>query len=249
VREINMLEYEGVVVLVTGAGRGIGRALSLAFASQGARVAAEDLTPLNLDTTVERIKAAGGQAVGFTADISRKMQVQQLVEEVRSTYGRLDVLINNAAVAPRAPLLTMDEWDWDRMLAVNLKGPFLLTQSVGRVMADEGGGVILNMASAQARAGTLPDRGGYLASKAALLALTRQAALELAAYNVRVNAICPGYPMVDGTEPAGLAADDSLLAGARLLGPIAQAALYLCSEQAAFVTGECLTIGGGSRFE
>lgn len=241
-----MLEFEGKVTVVTGAGRGIGRALSLAFARQGARIAANDLTPVNLDATVDRIVQAGGEAAGFAADISRKTQVQQFVEEVRSHFGRIDVLINNAAVAPRAPLLTMDEWDWDRMLAVNLKGPFLMIQSVGRVMADEGGGVILNMGSGQAKSGVLADRGGYLASKAGLLALTRQAAVELASYNVRVNSLCPlRFHAPDG-EPAAVSADDSLLAGRELLGPITDAALYLCSGRSGFVTGECLEIGGAT---
>jgi NAD(P)-dependent dehydrogenase (short-subunit alcohol dehydrogenase family) len=239
-----MTEFEGKVVLVTGAGRGIGRAVSLAFARQGARLAVNDLTPVNLDTTVDQVVGTGAQAVGFTADVSRKPQIQQMVEEVRAAFGRIDVLVNNAAVAPRAPLLTMDEWDWDRTLGVNLKGPFLLIQSVGRVMADEGGGVILNVASAQAKGGVLPDRGGYLASKAGLLALTRQAAVEMAAYNVRVNAICPGDFLAAAGDSSGLTADASLLAGSPALGPIANAALYLCSMRAEFVTGECLVVGG-----
>jgi NAD(P)-dependent dehydrogenase (short-subunit alcohol dehydrogenase family) len=242
-----MAEFEGKVVLVTGAGRGIGRAIALAFAGEGARVAANDLTPVNLDNTVERIVNAGGRAAGFAADIARKMQVQELVEQVRAAYGRIDVLVNNAAVAPRAQLLMMDEWDWDRTLAVNLKGPFLLIQSVGRVMSEEGGGVMLNVASAQARAGVLPGRGAYLASKAALLGLTRQAALELAEYNVRVNAVCPGYSTELEGDPERLEADASLLAGTTQVSAVADAALYLCSERAAFVTGECLVIGGHSR--
>jgi len=239
-----MTEFEGKVVLVTGAGRGIGRAISLAFAREGAQLALNDLTPVNLDTTVDQLVGIGARAVGFTADVSRKPQIQQMVEEVRATFGHIDVLVNNAAVAPRAHLLKMDEWDWDRTLGVNLKGPFLLIQSVGRVMADEGGGVILNIASAQARGGVLPERGGYLASKAGLLALTRQAAVELAAYNVRVNAVCPGDFLAGTDDASGLMADASQLAGGLALEPIADAVLYLCSKRAEFVTGDCLVIGG-----
>jgi len=242
-----MGEFDSKVVLVTGAGRGLGRALARAFAGQGALVAANDLTPLNLDDSVAQINDAGGRAQAFAADVSRKMQVQQLIEEVRAAFGRIDVLVNNAAVAPRAALLEMDEWDWDRTLAVNLKGPFLLMQSVGRVMADEGGGCVLNLASAQARDGMLAGRSAYLASKAGLLALTRQAAVELAAYNVRVNALCPGDIDRAADLPESVEAGRSMLAGGARLEPLAQAALYLCSPRASYVTGACLNVGGGPQ--
>ena len=128
------------VVLITGAGRGLGRALALAFAREGARVAANDLTPINLDETLAQIQAGGGQGRGYIFDIAKKMPVQALIEAVRQDWERIDILVNNAAVMPRAGILEMDEWDWRRTLDVNLNGAFFTTQSVGRVMRAQGGG-------------------------------------------------------------------------------------------------------------
>jgi hypothetical protein len=233
------------VVLVTGAGRGLGRAIARAFAAQGARVAANDLTPVNLDDTLALIEAEGGQATGFLADVSRKMEVQALLAQVAEAYGSIDVLVNNAGVVPRIDLLSMDEWDWDRTLAVNLKGPFLLTQAAGRRMADAGGGVIVNVASAHAAEGTLARAGAYLASKAGLLALTRQSALELAEHGIRVNAVCPAHFTADpipGTaqgEPGRVFSESE---EDEIRVTIARVVLFLCSSRANFLTGETVVV-------
>jgi NAD(P)-dependent dehydrogenase (short-subunit alcohol dehydrogenase family) len=138
-----MTTFQDQVVLVTGAGRGIGRALAEGFAARGARLAVNDITPGGLDETVARIAASGLTAKAFVADVASRMAVHAMIEEIREEYGRIDVLVNNAGVEPHASLLELDEWDWDRTLAVNLKGAFLLTQSVGRLMVEQGGGVIL----------------------------------------------------------------------------------------------------------
>src|SRR3990172_10820906 len=172
-------DFHDQSVLVTGAGRGIGRAIACAFAAAGARVAVNDLTPDNLERTVADIRSAGGVAEPFLADVANKMAVQTMI-------GAIHVLINNAGVEPHASLLTFDEWDSDRTLAVNLKGPFLMMQSVGRLMVEQGGGAIVNVASIAGRAHGLKDRAAYVASKMGLIGLTREAARELAAYNIRV---------------------------------------------------------------
>ncbi len=194
------------VVLITGAGRGVGRAAALAFAAHGARVAANDLTPINLDQTLAEIRTAGGQALAYLEDVAKKMPVQAMIEAVLDDWVRIDVLINNAGVHPRASILSMDEWDWTRTLEVNLSGPFYLMQSVGRVMIDRGqGGVILNVA-------TLPDppdedlppgSAAYLASKNGLVGLSRAARLEFAAYNIHVDCVCPP----ENAQPQQVAAD------------------------------------------
>ena len=171
------------VVLVTGAGKGAGRRLAEAFAARGATVAADDLTPVNLDETAARITAAGGRVKAYVADIAKKMPVQGLLNQVLDDFGRLDVVVNCAEVEPQKPVLEMDEWDWQRTLDVNLTGAFLLTQSAGRIMKEKGGGIIVHVAR-QARG---PEgRAAYSASKAGLEALAACAADEFAAFGVRV---------------------------------------------------------------
>lgn len=198
--------FQDKVVLVTGAGRGAGRAAALAFAERGARVAANDLTPVNLDQTLAEIGAAGGQARPYLEDVAKKMPVQAMIEAVLEDWGQIDVLINNAGVHPHASILSMDEWDWTRTLEVNLSGPFYLMQSVGRVMIDRGrGGVILNVAAQldPAQEGLPAQSAAYLASKNGLIGLSRAAALEFAAYNIHVGCVCPP----ENAQPQQVAAD------------------------------------------
>lgn len=247
-----MSEFETKVVLITGAGRGIGRALAVGFARAGASVAANDLAPGGLDKTIEAIRSEGGTAEAYVADVANKMHVQLMVEEVREAFGSIDILINNAGVEPHASLLELDEYDWDRTLAVNLKGPFLTMQSVGREMADEGGGVVVNVASIAGRSHGLKDRAAYVASKTGLIGLTREAARELAAYGVRVNAVCPG--VIETEMTAKLRQDEAMMA--RWLADIPQGrlgtpedvvgmVLFLCSDAAAYVNGQAINVDGG----
>ncbi len=247
-----MSEFQSKVVLVTGAGRGIGRALALGFARAGANIAANDLAPDGLDRTVEAIRAEGGTAEGYAADVANKMQIQNMIQDIREAFGLIDILINNAGVEPHASLLELDEYDWDRTLAVNLKGPFLTMQSVGRVMADEGGGVMVNIASIAGRSHGLKDRAAYVASKSGLIGLTREAARELAGHGIRVNAVCPG--VIETEMTAKLRQDEAMMA--RWLADIPQARLgrtedvvgmvmFLCSDAAAYVTGQAINVDGG----
>ncbi len=245
-------EFAGKVVLITGAGRGIGRAIAEAFAGRGARVAANDLTPVNLDDTVARIQAAGGQVRDYLADVAKKMPVQTMIEAVLDDWERIDILVNNAGVEPHAPLLDLDEWDWRRTIDVNLTGPFLTMQSVGRVMREQGGGAMVNIGSIAGRASGLKDRAAYVASKMGLIGLTREAARELAAYHIRVNAVCPGVIETPMTER--LRQDEAMMAKwladipqGRLGLPqdVAGMALFLCSEAASYVTGQAINIDGG----
>lgn len=187
-----MQEFQGKVVLVTGAGRGAGRIIAEAFGRQGAVVAANDITPVNLDETVTRIRNAGGQVKDYIFDIAKRMPAQALVEQVVEDLERLDVLVNHANVRPYADLLDMDEWDWQRTLDVNLSGVFFLLQNTARVMRSQGGGVVLNIG--QFADQTQPPKGhaAYFASINGLAGLTRAAAGELAAYNIRVNMIWAG---------------------------------------------------------
>lgn len=247
-----MAEFAGKVVLVTGAGRGIGRAIAAAFAAEGALVAANDITPINLDDTIARITESGGQAKGHVADIARKMPVQTMIEEILDDWERIDILVNNAGVEPHAPLLDLDEWDWRRTLDVNLTGAFFTLQSVGRVMREQGGGTIVNIGSIAGRAYGLKDRAAYVASKMGLIGLTREAARELAEYNIRVNAVCPG--VIETEMTATLRQNETMMAKwqqeipqGRLGKPeeIARVVLLLCSEACTYMTGQAINVDGG----
>jgi NAD(P)-dependent dehydrogenase (short-subunit alcohol dehydrogenase family) len=246
------MRFQGKVVLVTGAGRGIGRAIAEGFAAEGAHVAANDITPINLDATIATIHSSGGVAQAFVADIAKKMPVQALIEQVRDTWGQIDILINNAGVEPHAPLLELDEWDWQRTIDVNLSGPFYLIQSTARGMREQGGGVIINIASIAGRAHGLRDRAAYVASKMGLIGLTREAARELAAYNIRVNAVCPG--VIETEMTAALRQNEAMMT--RWLDEIPQGrlgrpedvtgvVLFLCSAAAAYLTGQAINVDGG----
>jgi len=176
------------VVLITGAGKGAGRSLAEAFAEQGAMVAANDISPNNVEQVVAEIISRGGKARAYIEDVAKKVGVQALVKSVEDELGGIDILINHAAVEPHTSLLNMDEWDWHRTLDVNLTGSFLMMQSVGRVMraSSKGHGAILNIV---AGTGSGADRGAYLSSMAGLGALSHQADLELSPHGIRVAAI------------------------------------------------------------
>ena len=175
------------VVLVTGAGKGTGRAVSLAFATRGDVIAANDITPINLDDTLKIIAAAGGRAQGYVADVAKKMPLQATIEQVLADGGRLESLVTNARVAPQATILEMDEWALRRTIEVNLTANFLALQSAGRVMREAGGGAIVLLVGAH-HTGDGPQ-AAYQVSIAALDTLALVAAQELWPFGVRVHAV------------------------------------------------------------
>lgn len=188
--------FKGKVVLITGAGKGSGRRLAGAFARQGATVAANDISPINVDELVADIIAQGGMAKVYIEDVAKKVGAQALVKQVEDDFGRIDILVNHAAVEPRSPLLDMDEWDWHRVLDVNLTGAFLMTQSVGRVMRAQGGGVIIHLITpipGVTEAGRDESakwgRSAFFASMAGLETFSQQAAGELAPFGIRVHTL------------------------------------------------------------
>jgi NAD(P)-dependent dehydrogenase (short-subunit alcohol dehydrogenase family) len=243
-----MSEFLDAVVLVTGAGRGIGRAIALAFARQGAILAVNDLTPVNLADTVAQIRSLDGRVKEYIFDIARQMPVEAMVAEILQDWGRIDILVNNAGVHPFTSLLDMDEWDLRRTLDVNLCGPFFLTQTAGRAMRAQGGGQIVNIAAAPVLSPASTDSAAFFASKLGLIGLTRAAAHELAQYNIRVNAVCPGWVETEAiaASPARIQAQTWLDQNphSRLSQPdeVARLVLLLCSAAAGSLTGQALDL-------
>jgi 3-oxoacyl-[acyl-carrier protein] reductase len=252
------MELTDKVALVTGAGRGIGRAIAGALARAGARVAVNDIDPAAAADTVAGLNSPSGQpentaeSAVFAGDISDPAQVTAVVDAVMARWGRLDILINNAGVEPHGTLLDFPLADWQHTLAVNLTGPFLTIQAAGRCMRAQGGGVIVNISSIAGRAFGMRNRAAYVAAKSGLIGLTREAARELAADHIRVNAICPGVIATEMTaalrqNPAMMAKWMDEIPQRRLGEPeeVAAAVVFLCSDAARYITGQSINVDGG----
>jgi NAD(P)-dependent dehydrogenase (short-subunit alcohol dehydrogenase family) len=232
------------VVIVTGAGHGIGRAVAERFAAEGAHVAVNDMSE---SRALEVAQVLGERAMAAPADVSSKAAVDAMFDAVLSRFGRLDVLVNNAGnIHAARHFLEGDEAWWDLLLEVNLKGSFLCAHRAAHIMVKQGGGVILNMSSGGA---TKAHRGNvaYDASKGGLEAMTRAMALDLAPYGVRVNAIVPGLILTYDLDEASAMERGKVVPLGRLGTPedLAGPTVFLATEDARYITGACLVVDGG----
>lgn len=248
---------EGKVALISGGGSGIGRAAAELFAAEGAAVAVLDLRPEAAEETSAKIVADGGRAIALVANVGVADQVQAAVADAVSALGQLNVIYNNAGVDSKGSVIEASEDDWDRALAVNAKGTFLLSRAAVPYLVKTDGGSIINQGSVAALVG-VPNFAAYCAAKGAVVALTRSMAVDLAQHHIRVNVICPGTVYTPLMEPmlrargagnleAGLAKTIRKYPIGRLGTPdeIARVALFLASDDASFLTGSTVTADGG----
>jgi 2-deoxy-D-gluconate 3-dehydrogenase len=246
-------DLSGKVAIVTGGGRGIGRAIALGLAECGANLVLASRTEEELEKVVSEIKGNGGEATPLVTDLTLSEQINALVEATMKTYGgRIDILVNNAARSFLRPLMDLREDGWDKIFDVNCKAVFLLSRAVAKIMGEQGGGRIINITTVGAVRGGA-GMGVYHASKAALNMLTKCMAVEWAPLNVNVNAVGPGLTKTAFSQP--IWSNPSLeqmmrtrIPKGRLAEPeeIVGAVLFLCSDDASFITGESIYVDGGA---
>lgn len=236
------------VAIVTGAAQGLGEGIALRLAEEGAKIAAVDVNQEGANQTASKIQGMGREAMAFNTNVADKAQVQALCQAIVAKWGRIDILVNNAGITRDAMLKNMTEENWDAVLAVNLKAPFLLIQAASKYMAEQKYGKIVNITS-RAYLGNI-GQSNYSASKGGLVSLTRTAALELARFGINVNVIAPGpmnTPMVKTIPQDVFERMLKTIPLGRIGEPtdIANAVLFLASDEAAFITGQTLFVCGG----
>ena len=249
------MRLAGKVAIITGAGAGIGRATALFFAKEGAEVVVADCDPEEGARTVRLIKENGGVAIFVQVDVSKAANVKNMVKTTVETYGKLDILINNAGIYAQADVVEVAEEEWDRILDVNLKGVFLCSKYSIPEMIKGGGGSIVNIGSEAGIVG-IKNQVAYNVSKSGVIALTKSMAIDFAAHNIRVNCVCPGTtetPLVEAAlerapDPAAARRAVEEVRPANRLGrpeEIAAGILYLASDESPYATGSILSIDGG----
>ncbi len=244
-----MADTQGRVALVTGAAQGIGRAIALELAKAGATLALADINEAKLAQVAAEIEALGGTAAAFKLDVSNQESIEAGAKAVLDRFGKVEILVNNAGITRDALMMSMKRSDWDLVIAINLTGPFLLTQALIRQMIKNRWGRIVNMASVVGRAGQA-GQVNYAASKAGLIGMTKSLAREVASRGITVNAVAPGYietPMtavLDEKVSAAMLANIPLARRGTDLD-VAQAVAFLASDAASYVTGHVLDVNGG----
>lgn len=255
VKGVKQKELDCKVALITGAGSGIGQAIAVLFAREGAKVVVADISQKEGKETAAFIKKEGGEAMFVEADVSKSASVQMTVKKAVDRYEKLNLLVNNAGIECTGSVTVLAEEDWDRVISINLKGTFLCSKYSAPKMIQSGGGVIINIASVLGLIGSKGE-AAYCASKGGIISLTRAMALDFAADRIRVNCICPGSVLTPtfkrvmkavGSYEDSFARNLEKIPLRRVAEPeeIAQAALYMASEKSSYMTGSAMIIDGG----
>ena len=251
--ETSAFSLEGKVAIVTGGKRGIGRAIALDFAEAGADVAicSRGVEDGSLEAVAKKIEDLGRRSLAIKADVSKKIDVDNMVQKVTVQFGSIDILVNNAGITLNGPLLDFPEDDWDKVIDVDLKGYFLCAQAAGRRMVEQKKGTIINVSSIFAFQAFL-GRGAYCVAKAGVVMLTRVLARELGGYGIRANAIAPGlvkteFSRAAWTKPEVLEREEAAIPLGRIseTEDLVGAALFLASDASAYVTGHTILLEGG----
>jgi len=241
------MRLKNKVAIVTGAGQGIGREIALTLSKEGAKVIVTDITEKIHDV----VKEIGSQAFGIKVDVSKREQTEAMAKKTLEKFGRIDILVNNAGIYPFKSLLEMKEEDWDNVIDVNLKGVFNCTKAVLPTMIKQKYGKIINITSIAGTKVGFPNLVHYSASKAGILGFTKSAALELAQYNINVNAIAPGvidtHGVRTGMDKEALKQITQTIPAKRMGKPIdvANLVVFLVSDESSYITGECIVVDGG----
>jgi len=243
------MKLKGRVALITGAARGIGKATALKFASEGAKVVVTDMTLDSLNETVEEVMSLGAEVLAYAANVVKQEDMQKVVDDIISKWSRLDILVNNAGITADNQLLKMPEEDFDKVIAVNLKGVYNCSQIAAKVMTEQGSGVILNASSVVGVYGNF-GQTNYAATKWGVIGMTKTWAKELGKKGIRVNAVAPGFiltPMVQKMpdKVLDMMRDKSPLKDLGLPEDVANAYAFLASDEARFITGTVLSVDGG----
>ncbi len=237
------------VAIVTGSGRGIGRAIALRLAQHGASIIVNDVLPSSAEEVAQEIKAGGGEGIACGADVSQSQDVSRLVKTAISSYGKVDILVNNAGITCDGLLVEISDSDWDRVLNINLKGAFLCTRGVLWHMIRQRWGRIINIASIVALVGNA-GQANYASAKAGLVALTKTTAREIASRGITANAVAPGFIDTEMTRKLSESLRQEIIKQIPigyfgLSEDVAQAVAFLASEEARYITGQVLNVDGG----
>ncbi len=244
------MRLKNKVAIVTGAGQGIGRTIAVSLAKEGAKVIVNDIDLHGAEKVCREIEKQGREAFPFHADVSNNNQVNQMIEKAIKRFKRIDILVNNAGIMQSMLVEELTEKDWDKMMAINLKGTFLCSKAVMKYMKEQRSGKIVSISSLAGKSGGIMVSANYSASKAGIIAFTKSLARELAPYKINVNAVCPGTTDTDmaksftpekrerliGTIPLGRFATPQ---------DIANAVVFLVSEESNYITGTTLDVNGG----